>query len=734
MSNESNPSRRDFLKSGTAVAAGVALALNGRNVGAAGPADDRAKQTPAAKQHDVGAIFGKKPYFPMILSNGIDNVLIGYSGSMGACQGHEAWNYANMKIQTIGGWYRADIVRKRFVENLLQCGYVVRQGIHADGIETAQQWFDPKTSVLTTRCNMQYADVQVTTFLTRDHLLVHRFAVHAHRGEMALQFFVRTPNVWAAFPLPPVSVLKANVAPAPEDAKAPTAKTLEFTIEGPGWPNTPGRVFCDHPEVKRVTTYNGYRGLEVPLAGQCEFTFAVQCSLVQDVPGGAKPEPLADRFDYGAALQRHSAEWETFDSRSSIHLPHNGIEDVYRTSLYVIRAHQHPVVGGIILGAYPDMWNNGVGPSDMSFGMMGLLGANRMKEAELGVQYDRRLLPTLVRPQTPEALHEDKHLEKIQISLQAWQFYLYSGRLSALKDYWDCVMQPVEFMMSNCIVEFEDHAEIIRSSGPNGKERVNGKVVHYANPTCTLLDTIEALRGACAAADLLGRPIDPRWRKLLPKLERGLEVNRIDGALREARSPKASPTCAFSQVGLFGAPMDKQAVLASIAHFTSREGFQTWANHGYRVVPWFICDASAALSRLGMTEEAARHAEMAAQFTTTLNGFPEAVRPDGVYVKTWYATIHGDFVHAVNLLLLQRRNDAVELFPGVPAAWGDVSFESLRAPVGLVVSASRTAGKIVAKVLNDGDRRQQFRVRACNAAKWEQAIALEPGQSVSLPR
>jgi hypothetical protein len=146
-----------------------------------------------------------------------------------------------------------------------------------------------------------------------------------------------------------------------------------------------------------------------------------------------------------------------------------------------------------------------------------------------------------------------------------------------------------------------------------------------------------------------------------------------------------------------------------------------------------MCDASATLSRLGM-EGSARYVEMAARCTTTLNAFPEAIRPDGVYVKTWYPTVHDDFVHAVNLLLLRRRSDVVELFPGVPADWGDASFDSLRAPVGLVVSASRTAKGIVARVLNDGDRRQQFKVRACNAPAWEEAVVLEPGQSVSLPR
>lgn len=729
------------------LALGTVFLLSPGSSGAAEPGVATVGSSRGAKPHDVGVIFakGNKSYFPMMLGNGIDNVLVGYSGTMGACQAHEAWNYGNMNMETITGWYRSDIRQRPAldVQNLLQCGYIVRRAIHADGIESAEQEFDASRGVLGTRCQLGYAEIQVSTFLTRGHLLVHRFAVTAHGQEMALQFFVRSPSV---------SALRVEIGQT-----APSPTSLDFAVVGERWPTTPGRVFCDHSQARRVTCYNGQKGLEVPLAGQSEFTFAVQCALVQDVHGGAGREDLQDRFDYAATLRRHSAEWEKFNSHSTIYLPCHAIDDIYRTSLYVIRSHQHPVLGGITVGSYPGMWKNTVYPTDMSFGMLGLLGANRMQEAELGVRFWHRTLPHLakrlrdaglphgvscppdmslsgeVSPLPREKILEQKHVETAHISLQTWQLYQYSGRLSVLKDYWDCLVQPLEFLLGSCVEEFDDHAEIIRSSGPNGKERVDGKVVYYPNPTYSLLTTIEALRHACEAADLLGRKIDPRWRLLLPKLERGIEVNRFDGLIREARSPNASATGCASQLGLFEVRLDKKTLLAQIERASSREGFLTWTNHGYRAVPWTMCDASAALSRMGM-EGAARYVEMATMFTTTLNGFPEAIRPDGVYVKTWYPTVHGDFVHAVNLLLVRRRQDVVEIFAGVPDAWGPASFDSLRVPLGLVVSASRTAKGVAAKVTNDSDRPQQFKVRACGAAAWEESVALAPGGTVSLPR
>jgi len=706
------------------------------------------------KTHDVGAIVVcGKPYFPMILGNGVEHVLVGYAGAMGACSGHEHWSYGNaLHIHdahgaTYTGWFRPDTRNRpaRGVLNLLRCGYIVRKGVHADGIDLAEQEFDARSGVLLTRCHLGYVELQVTTFLTRDHLLVHRFSGTARGDDMAMQFFVQ--SAFSEGPLRVVIHPTNTTGPAP-----PNQQRLDFAIEGERWPSTPGRLFCDHPKARRVECYNRQPGIEVPLDGEFEFSFVVQCSHAE----GATSEPRLDRFDYETVLQRHCAEWREFDVQSSVHLSHGGLGEVYRTSLYVVRAHQHPTSGGITVGGYPGMWSNGINSYDVSYSLMALLGANRMTEAERVVQFWKRLLPVLrkrardaglpgvacpaplsssgeVEPQPREKIIEERHFVTANIPLHVWQLYLYSGRPSLLSDYWDCLVEPVKFLLGACVEEFERHAEIIRSSGPNGKERVDGKVVYYPNPIRTLLATIEAVRAVREAAKLLGREINPRWERLLPKLERGIRVNEFDGLVRASRNPKAPARADASYVGLFNCLVDEKTLRAEVAEATGPEGLMRWWNHGYRVVPWMHLNVSAAFSRLGMTG-AGGMAEIAAKFTTTLGGFPEAVRPDGVYSKTWYPTVHGAFVHAVNLLLARRRGDVVELFAGVPADWGDASFQRLRVPLGLVVSGSRTAGRIAAEVTNDSHHRQCVRVHACGPAPWEEAVSLEPGETVSLPR
>jgi hypothetical protein len=60
-------------------------------------------------------------------------------------------------------------------------------------------------------------------------------------------------------------------------------------------------------------------------------------------------------------------------------------------------------------------------------------------------------------------------------------------------------------------------------------------------------------------------------------------------------------------------------------------------------------------------------------------------------------TLEGNFIamDAVHEMLLQYESKDVHVFPSVPTAWADVSFERLRAAGGWVVSARRVGGRTV---------------------------------------
>jgi alpha-L-fucosidase 2 len=60
-------------------------------------------------------------------------------------------------------------------------------------------------------------------------------------------------------------------------------------------------------------------------------------------------------------------------------------------------------------------------------------------------------------------------------------------------------------------------------------------------------------------------------------------------------------------------------------------------------------------------------------------------------------TLEGNFAFAAGIqeMLLQSHTGIIRVFPAVPAEWSDVSFDSLRAEGGFLVSAAKKAGKLV---------------------------------------
>ena len=309
------------------------------------------------------------------------------------------------------------------------------------------------------------------------------------------------------------------------------------------------------------------------------------------------------------------------------------------------------------------------------------------------------------------------------IALQAWQLYQYTGRKDLLRKFWPCITEPLKFILAAGVREFRDHAEIISSSGPNGKERKNGKVLLYPNPLRSLLTTISTLEAALKGSEILGFKSDPSWARLLVKLRKGYELNRFNGLIHLAKSPDMGISADGYCIGMFDCMGDKRTLLYDIRHLTGNHGYMRWPDHGYPVVPWLHFNYSSALSKMGLGG-ADVLLDKGAQFTTSLLAFPEGVRVDGVFWKCWYPSVHGSFVHALNLLLIRMKNGILELFPGYPQDWGDAEFRNLRTPPGLLVSASRKDGRIRAEIRNDSDSHIEIQVRLNKILKH---VFLEPG-------
>ena len=122
-------------------------------------------------------------------------------------------------------------------------------------------------------------------------------------------------------------------------------------------------------------------------------------------------------------------------------------------------------------------------------------------------------------------------------------------------------------------------------------------------------------------------------------------------------------------------PAERALIEKSLAHWIGFEG----ALEGYSFV-----GASAISSLLGKGDDAHRY----------LGADPRFVKPNTMYLETGPVTETPlAAAQAVHDMLMQSWGDTLRIFPAVPAAWKQASFQDLRAQGAFLVSAALREGK-----------------------------------------
>ncbi len=192
-----------------------------------------------------------------------------------------------------------------------------------------------------------------------------------------------------------------------------------------------------------------------------------------------------------------------------------------------------------------------------------------------------------------------------------------------------------------------------------------------------------------------------RWRTILGEWP-DLAVDKDDGRLLVAPDYPLkeshrhfSHLMAIHPLGLVDwsrGEADQRTILGSLAEL-DRLGPDGWCGYSY--------------SWLGNMAARARDGEKAAQALRTFAEcfcLPNSFHANGDQTKSGKSkmtyrpfTLEGNFAFASGIqeMLLQSHTGVVRVFPAVPAAWRDVSFDSLRAEGGFLVSAAKKGGKVV---------------------------------------
>ncbi|MGZ5453924.1 MAG: glycosyl hydrolase family 95 catalytic domain-containing protein, partial [Candidatus Aminicenantales bacterium] len=217
------------------------------------------------------------------------------------------------------------------------------------------------------------------------------------------------------------------------------------------------------------------------------------------------------------------------------------------------------------------------------------------------------------------------------------------------------------------------------------------------------LALIRWLYGAAAImADELGLVEEgKRWRTSVGEWP-GLALAEDDGRLLVAPGYPLqeshrhfSHLMAIHPLGLVdwsGGEADQRTIRASLAEL-DRLGPDGWCGYSY--------------SWLGNMAARARDGERAAQALRTFAEcfcLPNSFHANGDQTKSGKSkmtyrpfTLEGNFAFAAGIqeMLLQSHTGVIRVFPAVPATWRDVSFDSLRAEGGFLVSAGKKDGKLV---------------------------------------
>jgi hypothetical protein len=666
----------------------------------------------------------ERPYFPMLLANGRDAVLIDYSGSM--MTGEPDHTHHELNQGTVKGWYKVAhrATRGEPILPVAQSGYhMVCNGERYEP-DHFRQSFDPATAILTTTISATGFEYVVETFVTDESVLVEHFEVRrVPRGKTGLEFFVAAPGA-GLYP----TILPEKVGVKLEAVTATGAVEYTYRIR-----NLTGHGFLWSD---RATTRGADPSLHITgLKSGDKMTKFVM--MLDETDGGSTKACAGRRFKklaaraYRQLRAEHVKGWKKFSGKSSVQIPDQDLQYLYDLSLYVSKAHQHPTTGAATVGMFPPLWGGGgVFGYDCYYLQQAWLRTNHTEESEKLIGFWKRCskharkfareieMPGLFYPAwnfTPngddygrnlEGLLREKRLENCVVALEILRHYESTGDAAELARNWTTVRGCIDFLLAESLVESDHEATIKEAQGVSESLAV-------PNDTLTAVVLINALALITSAAASIGKNLPARYGAILQKLRAGITGNYRDGVLMASRGA-TEPGCIPLTAAVFSTPesVDFRSVNAALRQTKTPWGLGGgFPTESYQDWPWFHFRAAIALAYLDHPK-AASYVFSGTRCNSALGAFPEKIRIDGYAIGYWYSSPHALYSIAITTLLLNDAGGTLNVFPLIPATWKDVAFRDLRLPPGLRVSATMKEGKVREVVIkNDSGKLVETRVR-----------------------
>lgn len=420
-------------------------------------------------------------------------------------------------------------------------------------------------------------------------------------------------------------------------------------------------------------------------------------------------------------LASHRRAWGAYWEESHVRVPDPTIDRVYRTAQYHLRV--NATKWSFPVGIFNTHWAGRFFGWDEMFCFQALLSSNhrdiarRCPEFRLaGLEKAVRRVGHGTRPGLYGARYPWETLEDgtegappgywmehvfhmSHIALCAWFQYLYSDDIAYLKATgYPVIRECARFFLAHAIYETPDGGMFLGKC--TDLERLGPA---KQNPFMTSCGTIYTLEAAALAATLLGSDgaEGAAWKIAATKLRESLPR---DGG-RYIPYPGCQEHSIATLGGLFPYPvfdetndLQRKAVYHFIEH--GRQSGNMYPV-GDSVCAWYAGWMAAALAALGDKTEPIKLMAEAAAGAGCFGELFE-INEAKVSMRPWFATASGNFVYALNQMLVQSRGNEIRIAAGAPEHWRDYAFK-LACHGDLVTEAEVRDGRLIKLALAPGD-------------------------------
>ena len=657
-------------------------------------------------------------YYHCFLGNGLDAVLIGYTGSMvpdkvgvDRCVWYKADRYypEDKLVQVAGrfpmdrplehapgsGWYEIAPLGRTWYEVFWQ-----EQPLP---VQASAQRFVPQEGTLYSQVNYGPLRAEVTTFLHALHsVLIERYVFDREvefRAWMGPGVWVEEGwdtdpfrEVWMCPDAPEGrydlgetrGFMRLKVEPAP----------LGFGTHGRDrWLTTRGRV---------ITKY-----------------FAI----VDDRQGALDISALnrAIAQGYDRLRQEHVAFWRAYFAASSISIPDAGFQRFYEASHYHFKAMQNRASGGLPVNNLRRTWSSHVF-WDSYFIQRAMLEANHRAEALEACRFLQRTVEHARRHAQEEfgceglkwdweithdgrkaygtLLHmKDQVHNNASYANEIWQYYEFTQDRAMLEEFYPLLEGIAHFFLARVVEETARGYEIRPVVG------VHESPIRVRNEGITLAGTIAILQHVTRAADVLGRESDfsQRCAKVASELTHTLQRLYNGHYFTSAEGVDNLNMSSLAPIYPMRVVDDHDPRSLSTARAYRQHYVDRLRSHGGDKqvgFPWAAGVLATVLARQGDGDGAWDIIQSTRPTISSFGGMTE-VMEDGQWNMQYFGTAQGAVCTAIHNLLLQGEGDEICLFPALPPGWERAEFRDLLA-AGCGVSASfdRRWGCVEAVVRN----------------------------------